>query len=974
MSHPSGKIHLLVSLKKLFLWTAALSAAVGLLCSCSLVGRDAAPNRLLTQQPVWPHDNSDISPDPDTLFGRLDNGLRYIIKENHTPRDRVSMHLFIQAGSLYEKPKEQGMAHFLEHLLFDGSVHFAPGEMVKYFQRIGMQFGPDANAHTGFTQTVFDVVLPQGDAKSLSEGLLVLRDYADGALLLPEEVRREKKVILAEMRSRDSARFRTFKATLQFELPDLLIGQRFPIGEAETIETMDHQMLRKFYQTWYRPERMILLVVGDMKPDTAKELIQDRFGDLKARVPSQPPPAIGSMVHRGINTFYHHEVETGMTQVAIETVQQKAQPLDSIDYRRREMVAELADAIIQNRLDAVVQRPDTVLTQADIGSGYYLRQIKYAQIEADCKPEAWRQALTEIEQQLRKALTYGFLPIELQRAKNDFRAQMQKAVQEARTRDSKEVAREIMGDLDDWRVFQSPRQRADMLIGFLETVTLEQIQKALIDTWSADHRLILVTGNADLTSGAAVPKAQIQSVYLAANSAKVDPPMHKKLAQFPYLPVPESPGTIVLRKRVEDLGIEQVEFNNGFRLNLKPTPFKENQVLAALSFGFGEASEPVDLPGLSAMTQAVVNESGFGALDRIALEAALSGRLAKTTFDIREDMFLIKGQAASAELPLLFQLLYTSIRDPGFREDARQLVLKRFQQEYESLPHSVDGLMQLKGQRFLAGGDRRFGAPAWGQLHQRTLSQMKAWMESQMRLQTMELSLVGDFDPEKAVDFAARYFGSLESLSGKDSPEMTATQPGPVFPRGQSLSLPVDTDIPKTLVVVAFPTEDFWDIQRTRRLTVMAELFSERLREHVREKLGAAYSPYAFNHSYRAYKGYGMTQIHVQVDPHQADAIVQEIRHIAEDLAVENSDADEFRRILDPTLTYIKDLRQTNTYWLNSVLTGAGRYPQQLNWSRSFEKDYAAITAEEITALARRYLVQDNAAVIILSPAKVAVQ
>ena len=154
----------------------------------------------------------------------------------------------------------------------------------------------------------------------------------------------------------------------------------------------------------------------------------------------------------------------------------------------------------------------------------------------------------------------------------------------------------------------------------------------------------------------------------------------------------------------------------------------------------------------------------------------------------------------------------------------------------------------------------------------------------------------------------------------------------------------------------------------------MAELFSERLREHVREKLGAAYSPYAFNHSYRAYKGYGMTQIHVQVDPHQADAIVQEIRHIAEDLAVENSDADEFRRILDPTLTYIKDLRQTNTYWLNSVLTGAGRYPQQLNWSRSFEKDYAAITAEEITALARRYLVQDNAAVIILSPAKVAVQ
>ena len=467
------------------------------------------------------------------------------------------------------------------------------------------------------------------------------------------------------------------------------------------------------------------------------------------------------------------------------------------------------------------------------------------------------------------------------------------------------------------------------------------------------------------------PADQIQSAYLAANSVKVNPPVDKKLAEFPYLPLPASAGTIVHRRTVADLEIEQVQFGNGFRLNLKHTPFKENQVLAALSFGDGEASEPSDLPGLSKITQAVVNESGFGALDRIALEAALSGRLAQTTFDIREDMFLINGQATSDELPLLFQLLHTFIKDPGFREEAHQLVLKRFQQEYESLPHSVDGLMLLKGQRFLAGGDRRFGAPEWSQLQQRSLSQMRSWLEGQMRLETMELSLVGDFDPQQAVDLAARYFGSLENFSGKESPETAATRPGPAFPRGQSLRLPVDTNIPKTLVVVAFPTEDFWDIHRTRRLTVMAELFSERLREHIREKMGAAYSPYAFNHSYRAYKGYGLTQIRVQVAPHQADTIVQEIRHIAEDLARENSGTDEFRRILDPTLTYIKDLRQTNTYWLNNVLTGAGRYPQQLDWSRSFEKDYSAITADEITALAHRYLVQENAAVIILSPGNV---
>jgi zinc protease len=945
MRHQFDSIHFLISLRKLSRWAAVLLIVAGLPCSCSLLDRNLISSQHLPRHLAWPHDDSDMSPDPDALFGRLDNGLGYIIKENHTPRDRVSMHLLVQVGSLNENAKEQGMAHFLEHMLFNGSVHFAPGEMVKYFQRIGMQFGPDANAHTGFKQTDFD-----------------------GALLLPEEVAREKKVILAEMRSRDSAQFRTFKARLQFELPGLLIGQRFPIGEAELIEKMDHQMLRNFYATWYRPESMILVIVGDLNPDVAKDLIFERFNDLKSHMPSQSAPAIGAMKHQGIETFYHHEEETGMTQVAIETVVQHGQPLDSTERQKQELVKQLADEMIQNRLDAMVQSSHTTLTAADIGSGYYLRQIKYAQIEADCKPEKWPEALAEIEQALRKALTYGFSPIELHRAKNDFRAQLLKAVQEENTRGSKELVREILADLDNWRVFQSPRQRADMLIPFLETVTLEKIQQALTETWNTDQRLVMVTGNADLSSDSMIPEEQIRSTYLTANSVKVLRPTEKKLAEFPYLPIPASAGAIIHRQRIEQIGIEQVEFSNGFRLNLKPTRFKDNQVLATLSFGCGQVCEPINLPGLSKMTEAVVNESGFGALDRSELEAALSGRLAQTTLDIREDMVTINGQAATSELPLLFQLLHTFIKDPGYREDARQLVLNRFQQEYASLPHTVDGMMQLKGQRFLAGGDRRFGAPDWKQLQQRTLSQMKTWLEGQMSLKTMELAIVGDFNTDKAVELAAHYFGSLQIPERKDKLSMTALQPGPGFPQGQSLTLSVGTDIPKALVVVAFPTEDFWDIRRTRRLTVMAELFSERLREHIRLKLGAAYSPYAFNHSYRAYKGYGMTQIHVQVNPQQTDAVIQEIRHIARDLASEKSKADEFRRVLDPTLTYIKDLRQTNTYWLNSVLTGASRYPQQLDWSRTLEEDYAAISAEEIAALARRYLSQNKAAVIILSP------
>jgi zinc protease len=195
---------------------------------------------------------------------------------------------------------------------------------------------------------------------------------------------------------------------------------------------------------------------------------------------------------------------------------------------------------------------------------------------------------------------------------------------------------------------------------------------------------------------------------------------------------------------------------------------------------------------------------------------------------------------------------------------------------------------------------------------------------------------------------------------------------GPKFPQGEALSLTVQTQTPKALVVVAYPTEDFWDIQRTRRLSIMAELYSERLRQQIREKLGAAYSPYAYNRCFRAYKGFGMTQIHIQADPEQAQSIIDEVRLISKQLGAKEADPDEFRRILDPTLTYIKDLRQKNEYWLNSVMTGAARHPEQLDWARTFESDYAAIKVEEISMLARKYLIDDHAATILLSPGKAA--
>jgi zinc protease len=939
-----------------------------ILLSCNFPGRSPELSNQTKGDSLWPHDGSDLLSDDRTVFGRLDNGLRYVIRENQTPRDRVSMHLYVQAGSLYERHEEQGIAHFLEHMLFNGSKHFPPGEMVKYFQRIGMQFGPDANAHTGFDKTVYDVLLPKGDPKSLSEGLLVLRDYADGALLLPEEVEREKKVVLAEMRSRDSADFRTLKATFQFEMPGLIVAERFPIGEAEIIKQMDAQLLRDFYEAWYRPERMFLVIVGDLEKETAERIIAKQFDDFKPLQPPRQAPAFGRMAHTGVKVFHHYEKDSGATSVGIETIMQQDRPRDSKAYQRNQMVEDIAQTMMQKRLDDIVRGPETVLTSAGIGAGHYLRRIKYAEISGRVDPTNWRAAVTEIEQALRKAVVHGFTPAEVNRAKNEYQARLIQSREEDGTRDSKTLAREIMDSIRDWQVLQSPRQRVELLLNEVDTVTPAQTNQAFKDMWSVDHRLVLVTGNADLTSTPSLPEKKIEAVYLSSAKVGVAPLAEKNIGAFPYLSIPQFSGGVEKREEIKDLGITKVLFKNGVSLFLKRTRFKENEVLAALSFGSGKSSEPLDRPGLAMMTEDVVNESGFGAMDRIALEDALAGRLASIDFEVREDRFVIKGQAIKKELPLLFQLLQAAVEDPGYSEESRQLAIKRYTQEHLRMSRSVDGVMRLKGQRFLAGGDNRFGVPALEDLRQRSLDQVKEWMGQQLNKSPMELAIVGDFDVDRAVELAERYIGSLPRKEGAYS---VLPVSGPQFPAGKALKLSIRTETPKALVVVAYPTEDFWDIQRTRRLSIMSELYSERLRQHIREKLGAAYSPYAYNRSSRAYKGYGMTQIFIQVDPKQSDKIVEEVRQISAQLRAKSADTDEFKRILDPTLTHIKDLRQKNVYWLDSVLTGAARHPEQLDWARTFESDYAAIRKEEISALARKYLVADHAATIVLTPGAV---
>jgi zinc protease len=911
----------------------------------------------------WPHLRSDLPPDPQAIFGRLKNGFRYVVLPNSKPKDRVSLHLVVLAGSIDEAENQRGIAHFLEHMLFNGSTHFPPGELVKYFQKIGMQFGPDANARTGFYDTVYDISLPASDRQSLQEALLVMQDYAQGALLLQSEIDRERGVILAEKRMRDSADYRSYVASLDFELKGTRFPERLPIGSAQVIASANRPVFKAFYDTWYRPDNMVLVMVGDMDPDLSIELIEEQFGDMAPRAPALARPETGKIDHRGLQTFYHYEKELGSTSVTLQVMDNTSPPVDNAAFERRLIEEQLANRIIQNRLDRKINQAGSPATDANVGSGIFLHQIRYGYISADCQPAHWQAALSLVDQELRKALQYGFTSEELARVKKDYLAGLDQAAAQAKTRESASLARALIYAVTNDYVFRSPRQEKAFADPIVAAISADDLLKRLHAIWNKQHRLVLVSGNAAIAAPSGTPEEAIAGAYQKSQTVTVAPPVQGPSVAFPYLAPPSTEGRIVERQTFEDLEITTMRFANNIRFNFKPTDFTADEVQFALSFGQGRSGVPADKAAMAALADEVVNESGLGRLNKDALKQALAGKKTDMQFSVKDDRFVIEGRSTPAEIELMFQLLYAAVKDPAFREEAWQLALERYTQTYHAMRQSVDGVMNLYGWRFLSDGDPRFGMPPLSDLKGISANDVAEWIGQALHNGAMELSVVGDVDAATIVPLAARYLGSLPDREDTDTTP-DGLRSGPTFPTARKMAVSVETQINKALLVMALPTDDIWDIERTRRLNILADIIADRLRLQIREKLGAAYSTGAFSLPSRAYKNYGLLVVYIPLAPDTIDMVEAEVTAILQDIRQKGISADELQRALEPTLKGIRDRFRENDYWLQTVLAGASRHPVQLDWSRTIMEDYAAIQTTDIERVARRYLDTGRLAVI----------
>ncbi len=917
----------------------------------------SSPDATACLSTTWPSEVSNLVPDPSLVRGKLHNGFRYVLKQNDEPADRVALYLAVQAGSLNETENQRGLAHFLEHMLFNGSTHFPPGSLVNYFQSLGMSFGGDTNARTTHDQTVYNIILPNGSEKELDSGLLVMADYARGALLLDKEIDRERGVILAEKRARDSAEYRTSIAETDFSLRGTRYPERMPIGTAETLENADHALLRSYYDNWYRPDNMILVVVGAIDPERTENLIEKQFAALRPAGAKPQCPDFGKLQQKGIDAFYHHEPEMGKTNVSLQSFWDMVPENDSPELEKKELLGLMGAMIMDYRLQQVQEKAQAPFTRAGYYSSDIVNRIGYATLGAQVEAGHWQETVTGLEQILRQALEYGFTENEIERAKKELLAQVDARVLTAGTEDSRTIAGRIIDSLNNNRVYQSAEQEKAFYGPLFKKITLAEVNAAFQDKWSHDRKLISVTGDAVLGETAT---EKIVALYRQSAQEPVVATISENKKIFPYLQ-PPPPGAPPQTSQFKDIAVERLVFPNGLVINLKKTAFEENKILVRAAFGSGRKSEQT--PGMAMLLDDIVNGSGSGKLMQSDVDKVLAGSSTRMQFKVEESNFSWTGTTLPRDFELFSQVLYHLLLDPGLRENIFTTVKDNYAQMYQKISQNIEGAMPLAVQPFLADYHKQFGLPPWSDVALLGFDSLEKWADPLIRPKDLEISVVGDFDRDKIVAVLGKYFSGLTL-----HPAGVPATPVVNFPNGKKLVVKVNTSVDKSLIVVAWPTDDFWDIHRTRRLHLLASVMGDRLREIIREKLGASYSPNVASFNSRDYQGYGYLIAQMVVKPGSETAIIEEILKISDQLQKKGVSSDELSRAKGPLMTSLQENVRNNQYWLNSVLALSVRYPQQLVWPDTIISDFSSISVREVNELAARYLRNDSAAIARITP------
>lgn len=924
----------------------------------------AAPVVKVPARP-WAQNSSDISPDPNAIFGTLDNGLRYIIYPNAEPRKRVSLRLHIASGSLMEADDQRGIAHFLEHMVFNGSKDYTAAELIPKMQRLGISFGAHMNAYTSFDETVYMLDLPDLSADTLKLGFTVMRDFGDGALLSAEEIDKERGVILSEKISRDTVQSRIMEQQFTQLMPQSLVGKRFPIGTESVIKNAPRERFVDLYSRFYTPERMTFIVVGDIDPSEMKDKIEKTFGSMVNPPNAGKDPNLGPITQpEGVETAIFADKEVTSTDVSLMVVRPYVSKPDNAATRAERMTLDIAHSILNRRFERLSKIEGSVIANGSVSNSILFNYLDLGSIDITAAADRWQDAVPVLEQEFRRAINFGFTEAELAEAKSNLLNAYDQQVKQKPTRKSEGIAKVLASTINDHAVFSDPETDLDLAKRALAGIDLAACHQAFRKFWDAPgYHLVLTTK--DKPEGA---EKELSALYEESRGKPVEAAAARTLQSFAYTSFGK-PGSITSRKEVQDLGITQLVLSNQVRVNLKPTDFEKGEIRLLARIGSGKLSQPQDMPMLDMFATAVFEGGGLGKHSNDELQQILAGKNVGSSLAVDEDAFTLSGATTPADFATEVQLMCASLIDPGYRNEALWQFQKAIPMLYQKIKHTPAG-PQREMDAWLHGGDSRYALATAEKLGSYTIEDAKKWLTPELTKGYLELTIIGDFEIEKILPDLLATFGALPARAA--APAALADARKVRFPNAPAAkSFTYQTKIPQGIATTLWKTAGVRGNQKEfRRLNILGEIYGDRLREEIREKLGASYSPNAGADGSDGLEGYGYLIGQSIGKPQDLELLLKTMRDLADNFANKGATADELDRALKPILGQLDKSLRDNNYWLTTVMSQCQSDPSRLELARGRDADYRSITLKEINALAKKYLGGENALLVEIKPAE----
>jgi zinc protease len=887
--------------------------------------------------------------DPAIRAGELENGLRYFVRQNGRPEGRAELRLVLDAGSILEDEDQAGLAHFVEHMAFNGTENFEKQELVNYLESIGMQFGPSINAYTSFDETVYMLTIPTDDAEIVGTAFRILEDWADGVSFEPEEVEKERGVVLEEWRLGRGASARILDRQLPVILNDSRYADRLPIGDPEILRSFPVEALTRFYEDWYRPDLMAVIAVGDFDPDRMEDLIRSHFSGIEG--PPEPRPRLEYGVPSHAETLFSIESDPEATSTSVAVLYKRPAEEDRGITGYRELLKErLYSGMFNGRLFELGQSQDPPFAFAGAGAGRFARDTDIYQIFAGVSdggvPRGLEAALTEAERIAR----YGFTPGELMREQAELLRSMERMNAERNNRESASLASELVSHFLTGEPAPGVEVEYQLATLLLPSITLEELN-AEAAGWFGGSGDRVVTVSAPERENVPLPtEAELVAVMAQAATAELEP-WEDSATDAPLVAVLPQPAPVVEETYRDDIGVTAWTLGNGVRVLLKPTDFKDDEVVfrGFSPGGYGLQPEAEHLTASSAAS--LISQGGLGEFSMIDLQKVLAGKAASARPAIGPYSEAVSGSASPDDLETMFQLIYLNFAAPRKDPQAFQVLMERMRTVLANMGNSPGAAFGDTLGTTLAQGHPRAEPLSVERLDELDLDRaLDFYMDRFGDASDFTFVLVGAIDLEEIRPLVERYLGGLPTAGRVETWRDTGIRP----PDGVVEKTVRKGLEPQSQTAIVFTGPFEWSPEARLGMRALAGVLEIRLREVLREDLGGTYGVGVQGGYFRIPEVSYDFRIGFGSDPARTDELVRTLFAEIERLKAEGPTEDEVQKVVEAERRSREtDLRE-NGWWMAQLAaaTESGEDPVYLLDTSLFD----AVTVESIWEDARRYL------------------